>query len=35
MLNGAYNWLDLCPQGWDEDGLKFTMDWVRHHDRYD
>jgi predicted dithiol-disulfide oxidoreductase (DUF899 family) len=34
MLIGAYNWLDLVPKGRDEDGLAFTMAWVRHHDRY-
>jgi predicted dithiol-disulfide oxidoreductase (DUF899 family) len=34
MLVGAYNYLDLVPKGRDEDGLPFTMDWVRHHDRY-
>ena len=26
--------LDLVPKGRDEAGLSFTMDWVRHHDRY-
>jgi predicted dithiol-disulfide oxidoreductase (DUF899 family) len=31
---GAYAWLDLVPKGRDEDGLSFTMAWVRHHDRY-
>jgi predicted dithiol-disulfide oxidoreductase (DUF899 family) len=31
---GAYNYLDLTPKGRDEDGLAFTMAWVRHHDRY-
>jgi len=35
MLVGAYNYLDLAPKGRDEDGLTFTMAWVRHHDRYD
>jgi predicted dithiol-disulfide oxidoreductase (DUF899 family) len=30
----AYNWLDLTPKGRDEDGLAFTMAWVRHHDKY-
>jgi predicted dithiol-disulfide oxidoreductase (DUF899 family) len=35
MLIGAYNYLDLVPKGRDEDGLDFTMAWVRHHDRYD
>lgn len=34
MLVGAYNYLDLAPKGRDEDGLDFTMAWVRHHDRY-
>jgi predicted dithiol-disulfide oxidoreductase (DUF899 family) len=32
---GTYNWLDLAPKGRDEDGLAFTMAWVRHHDKYD
>jgi len=32
---GTYNWLDLAPKGRDEDGLAFTMAWVRHHDRYE
>lgn len=35
ILVGAYNFLDLAPKGRDEDGLDFTMEWVRHHDRYD
>jgi predicted dithiol-disulfide oxidoreductase (DUF899 family) len=35
ILVGAYNFLDLTPKGRDEDGLAFTMSWVRHHDRYD
>ncbi|MFZ0201511.1 MAG: thioredoxin family protein [Candidatus Sulfotelmatobacter sp.] len=34
ILVGAYNFLDLAPKGRDEDGLTFTMAWVRHHDRY-
>ena len=34
MLVGTYNYLDLVPKGRDEDGLAFTMSWVRHHDRY-
>jgi predicted dithiol-disulfide oxidoreductase (DUF899 family) len=34
MLVGAYNFLDLAPNGRGEDGLGFTMEWVRHHDRY-
>jgi predicted dithiol-disulfide oxidoreductase (DUF899 family) len=35
MLNGAYHMLDLVPKGRDEDGLPFTMAWVRRHDRYE
>ncbi len=35
ILVGAYNFLDLVPKGRDEDGLKFSMAWVRHHDKYD
>ena len=34
ILIGAYNYLDLVPKGRDEEGLPFTMSWVRHHDRY-
>ncbi len=34
ILVGTYNLLDLVPKGRDEDGLAFTMAWVRHHDRY-
>src|SRR5580658_3245873 len=34
ILIGAYNFLDLAPKGRGEDGLAFTMAWVRHHDRY-
>ena len=32
---GTYTLLDLVPKGRDEEGLEFTMSWVRHHDRYD
>ena len=35
MMIGAYNWLDIAPKGRDEDGLEFTMAWVRHHDKYE
>src|SRR6267143_6983484 len=31
----TYNYLDYVPKGRDEDGLAFTMSWLRHHDRYD
>jgi predicted dithiol-disulfide oxidoreductase (DUF899 family) len=34
ILIGAYNFLDMTPKGRDEDGLKHTMAWVRHHDKY-
>ena len=34
ILIGAYNWLDLTPKGRDEEGLKHSMAWVRHHDKY-
>jgi predicted dithiol-disulfide oxidoreductase (DUF899 family) len=32
---GAYNFLDVAPKGRDEEGLAYSMAWVRHHDRYD
>ncbi|MBT9329669.1 DUF899 domain-containing protein [Paracidobacterium acidisoli] len=34
ILVGAYNLLDLVPKGRDEEGLAFSMSWVRHHDKY-
>jgi predicted dithiol-disulfide oxidoreductase (DUF899 family) len=34
ILVGTYNFLDLAPKGRDEEGLAFSMSWVRHHDRY-
>ncbi len=34
ILVGAYNFLDLVPNGRDEDHLDFTMEWVRRHDEY-
>jgi predicted dithiol-disulfide oxidoreductase (DUF899 family) len=30
----TYTVLDLTPKGRDEDQLPFTMQWLRHHDRY-
>ena len=30
----TYNYLDYVPKGRDEDGLAFTLSWLRHHDRY-
>jgi predicted dithiol-disulfide oxidoreductase (DUF899 family) len=35
VMMGTYNMLDLVPKGRDEDNLRFTMEWVRHHDRYE
>lgn len=34
LLIGAYNYLDLTPLGRQEEGAKYGMEWVRHHDRY-
>ncbi len=34
-LIGTYQILDLVPKGRDEDGLDYSMEWVRYHDRYD
>ena len=35
MLNGAYHHMDLLPKGRDEEGLPWTMAWLRRHDRYE
>lgn len=35
VMMHTYNLLDLTAKGRDEDGLDFTMAWVRHHDRYE
>jgi len=35
VMMGTYNLLDLTPKGRDEDHLGHTMEWVRHHDRYE
>ena len=35
MFLGAYHFLDIAPKGRDEDGLKFSMAWVRRHDEYE
>jgi predicted dithiol-disulfide oxidoreductase (DUF899 family) len=32
---GSYILLDLVPKGRDEEQLGFSMEWVRHHDKYD
>jgi predicted dithiol-disulfide oxidoreductase (DUF899 family) len=34
MLNGTYQLLDITSKGRDEDGLPFSMAWVRRHDKY-
>lgn len=34
MLNGAYHLLDLTSKCSDEEGLPFTMDWVKRRDEY-
>ena len=34
-MMGTYALLDLSPKGRDEQGLGYTMQWVRHHDRYE
>ncbi len=34
-LIGTYNLLDLVPKGRDEEKLERSMQWVRHHDRYE
>ena len=31
---GVYNLLDIVPKGRDEGGLRYSMEWIRHHDRY-
>lgn len=35
ILLGTYNFLDMVPKGRDEYSLKFSMAWVRHHDKYE
>lgn len=35
VMMHTYRLLDLMPMGRDEDGLRSTMEWVRHHDRYE
>jgi len=35
VLMGTYRILDLVPKGRNEKGLRFPMEWVRYHDRYD
>lgn len=35
VMMGTYRMLDLVPKGRDEQKLKSSMEWVRHHDRYE
>jgi predicted dithiol-disulfide oxidoreductase (DUF899 family) len=35
MLIGAYHYLDIVPKGRDEEGLPWTMAWLRRHDSYE
>ncbi|MDN3922743.1 DUF899 domain-containing protein [Roseateles violae] len=35
VMMGTYPLLDLAPKGRDEQALAYSMEWVRHHDRYD
>ena len=35
VMMGTYNLLDLTPKGRDERDPGHTMEWVRHHDRYE
>jgi len=35
VMMHTYNFLDLTPLGRHEEGLPYTMAWVRHHDRYE
>ena len=34
LINPAYNLLDLTPLGRQEEGLPFSMSWVRLRDEY-
>lgn len=34
MMNAAYHYLDLTPEGRNEEGLPFPQAWVRRHDEY-
>ena len=34
-LIGTYHFLDLTPKGRDEDGLPYSMAWIRRHDEYE
>ena len=34
MMNAGYHYLDLVPNGRDEDGLPYNQAWVRERDKY-
>jgi len=34
IIVGTYMYLDMAPLGRNEDNLKHSMAWVRHHDKY-
>jgi predicted dithiol-disulfide oxidoreductase (DUF899 family) len=34
MMNAAYHYIDLVPNGRNEAGLSFPQAWVRRHDEY-
>ena len=35
MLNGAYHYMDLAPDGRNEDSLPWSMAWLRRRDEYE
>jgi predicted dithiol-disulfide oxidoreductase (DUF899 family) len=35
MFITTYHLLDIMPKGRDEAELPYSMQWIRHHDRYD
>ena len=35
IFNNAYQMLDAVPRGRDEEGLPWSMAWLRRHDQYD
>ena len=35
LVMNTYNLLDMTPLGRQEEGLQFTMTWLRHHDDYE
>lgn len=35
IANGAYQLLDMTPNGRNEDDLAFTQAWIRRHDEYE